>query len=147
VSARCDYCGAVAVTNGGGALVLRHGEGCADAAVVKLASAVRSHRYRYANEDELQQGLADALTDAGWEVEREVRLDRFSRIDLLIGRIGIEVKVASTAAEVERQVRRYLETRLLDGIVVVTSRVRHLGLPANIDGRPVEVVTLAGGGL
>jgi hypothetical protein len=147
VTARCTYCDTDATTGGSGALVIRHRDDCPDMLLVKLASAIRRRRFRYANEADLQEGLAAALTADGWPVEREVRLDAKCRVDLLIGRIGIEVKVASTADEVERQVRRYLDTRKLDAIVVVTSRVRHLTLPIDINGRPIEVVTLAGRGL
>lgn len=111
-----------------------------------VQAAIRAHRFSYSDEDRLQEGLAAALSGS-FPVEREVRIDARSRIDLVAGRIGVEVKVAGTVAELQRQISRYLASDLLDGLVVVTTRVGHLALPIAIHGKPVAVVTLAGQGL
>lgn len=111
-----------------------------------VANLIRAHRFRYSSELMLQTGIAGALTEVGETVEREVRLNTRDRIDLMVGRVGIEVKVNGTARDVARQVERYLASPLLDGIVVVSARVRHVGLHGDFGGKPVRVVTLAGGG-
>lgn len=108
-----------------------------------IIDVLAAHRFSYASEDDLQQGLAAALTGHGWDVEREVRLDNRSRIDLLAGRVGIEVKVAGAAAAVLRQLRRYALSDRVDGLVLVTSRVRHQ-LPAVLEGKPLSVYLIAG---
>jgi hypothetical protein len=113
---------------------------------LSLTEALRRHRFNYSNEDQLQQGIAAALTAAGFDVEREVRLDGRSRIDLLVGRVGIEVKVAGTPDAVERQLARYASSDRIDGLMLVTSRPRHL-IPQTINGKPVETVQLAAAGL
>lgn len=106
-----------------------------------VAQVVRGYRFVYASEEELQRGIAGALEREGYTVEYEAHLNARDRIDLLIGRVGVEVKIAGSAAEVARQVDRYLASDLIDGLVLVTGRARHTLL----DAHPrVEVVTLLG---
>lgn len=99
-------------------------------------------RFRFGSEDELQEGLALALGAAGHSVEREVRLDSHNRIDLLVERIGIEVKVAGKPDAVLAQVTRYAQSELVDGLILVTTRMRHR-LPPEINGKPVYLHSLA----
>lgn len=121
-------------------------------AAVQVANVVSAHRFRYASEARLQEGLAVALTQAGYNVRREVRLDARSRVDLIVEphrrleRVGVEVKVAGSRASVLRQVTRYLQSDEIDALVLVTSRVRHTFAPI-VAGKPLVVVQLAGAGL
>ncbi|HET7588612.1 MAG TPA: hypothetical protein VFK14_00280 [Solirubrobacterales bacterium] len=111
-----------------------------------MLGAIRRHTFQFANEDELQQGLAAALTSEGLDVEREVRFDKHNRIDLLVDRIGIEVKVKGGTAEVHRQLCRY--TPHVDQLVLVTIKAGHVqDLPSEIEGTPLSVVFIAGGAL
>jgi hypothetical protein len=120
----------------------------------RIADAIRGCRFRYHDEDGLQRGIAAALEGAQWPVEREVRLDSRSRIDLLVDvqlprgsiHVGVEAKIASSPAAVLRQVRRYLDSDRIDGLVLVTTRVRHLAVATTSD-KPLEVVSLVEGGL
>jgi alkanesulfonate monooxygenase SsuD/methylene tetrahydromethanopterin reductase-like flavin-dependent oxidoreductase (luciferase family) len=112
-----------------------------------IAAAIRSRRFRYVDEDRLQRGIAAALIADGFTVEREHRLDRWNRLDMLVdGRIGVEVKIAGSRAEVRRQIERYLRHDI-EGVVLVTSRSSHVRVPALLRGKPVEVVCLNGAGL
>lgn len=104
-----------------------------------VAAAVRGYRFVYAMEEQLHDGIAGVLERAGYEVEREVRLSSRSRVDFLIGRIGVEVKIAGSASEVARQIDRYLTSPMLDGVVLVTARARHEVLEAH---PCIEVVSL-----
>jgi hypothetical protein len=108
----------------------------------QVVDVIHAHRFAYADEDELQRGLAAALTAHGMTVQREVRLDSRSRLDLLVGRIAVEVKVGGSAGGLRRQVTRYAESDRVEGVVAVTSRVRHLALPGQIAGKPVRVVSV-----
>lgn len=112
-----------------------------------VVAAIAARRFTYSDEARLQEGIATALAADGLSVEREVRLDSRCRIDLAVGRVGIEVKVAGRAAEVRRQISRYLASDRLDALVLVTNRVRHLSVPDRIHGKPVRVVTLIEAGL
>lgn len=108
-----------------------------------IEAVLRCARLSYANEDELQAGLAAALTEAGYEVQREVRLTPRDRIDLLVGDVGIEVKIAGDYARVNRQLERYAASDQVASLILVTNRHRH-NPPAAIAGKPVSVVRLLG---
>ncbi|ARC56003.1 hypothetical protein AS850_02810 [Frondihabitans sp. 762G35] len=102
----------------------------------------------YVTEDDLQAEILTALAEAGVEARREVRLsDDRSRIDLMAGRVGIEVKTDGGWADVIRQLTRYANCAEIDELVLVTTRTRHHHLPAVLGGKPVHLVSLIGGAL
>ncbi|MHB1782908.1 MAG: hypothetical protein ACYCTE_09495 [Acidimicrobiales bacterium] len=109
-----------------------------------IVAALRRLRCRFADEDQLQAMLADGLTQLGFDVKREVALARGGRIDLLVDRIGIEVKIAGQTSSVARQLRRYASSDLVDELVLATTCPRHAGAAPMIDRTPVHVVVLAG---
>ena len=109
-----------------------------------VVAALRRLRCRFANEDQLQAMLAAGLTQLGFAVTREIALGPGMRIDLLVGRVGIEVKISGQTTSVARQLRRYATSDLVDELVLVTSCPRHAGVSSLIDGTPVHVVVLAG---
>lgn len=90
-----------------------------------IIAAIHGFEFHYSDEHQLQEGLAAALTERGFDVRREVRLNSHDRIDLVVDRVGIEVKIQGRAASVQRQCRRYLASDALDEVVLVTSRPRH----------------------
>jgi hypothetical protein len=104
-------------------------------------------RRRLSWEAELQEGLAEVLTRAGYRVEREARLSARDRIDLLVDRVGIEVKVGGPAGSVVRQLERYADSEDLDALVLASSRRHHLAMPGVLNGKPVVVVSLVAGAL
>lgn len=111
--------------------------------VVDIVDCLRGVSFHYVDEDELQRGLSFVLTDAGYRVQREVALAPGERIDLMVGHVGIEVKIASTAATVHRQLKRYAATGLVDALILVTNRARHMTLDEiTIGSVPVTVVRL-----
>lgn len=101
-----------------------------------IVRTIQATRFRYANEDQLQQGLAEAL--ASFDPVREVRLDARNRIDLVCGPVGVEVKVAGNAETVTRQLARYAPH--FDALVLVTTRLAHRDVPNRIGGKVVRVV-------
>lgn len=108
-----------------------------------VAAVLRGYRYTYRSEDDLQEAVAAALDAAGVPAAREVRLDGRSRIDVLAGRVGVEVKLRGTPAAAGRQLRRYLAHPAVDEVVLVTAR----GWTAADLGADVEVVAIARAGL
>lgn len=111
-----------------------------------VVDVLSARRFSYGSEDQLQAGLAAALEDAGFEPEREVYLAGAGRIDLLVGRVGIEVKVAGSPGRVLEQLRRYAASGQIDGLVLVTSQFKHR-MPEVVGGKPLECVSIAGAGL
>lgn len=102
---------------------------------IDVLDVIRGARFLWASEDDLQRGLADALEQAGFRVEREVRLNARDRIDLLVDGVGIEVKITGAWRDVERQLRRYLESTVLNELVLVTAKALHRRIPQGAVGR------------
>lgn len=107
-----------------------------------ITELLARYRFTWTTENELAVQLADVLAAAGIPVEQEVRLTPDSRIDLMAGRVGIEVKIAGTAEAAARQLQRYAATGAVDELVLATTRVAHRGLPAELGGIPVTVAYL-----
>ena len=109
------------------------------ARIVNALSAVRMPAQP--EEYDIHAAVARALTEAGLEYEHEYRLGPRRRIDFRVGRVGIEVKKGRPAASaLTQQLRRYLESDDLDGVVVVAQRA--VRLPQVLSGKPVTVVSL-----
>lgn len=111
----------------------------------RIAELIMSARYNFANEVELQDGVEQVLKANGYGVRREVKLDGANRIDLMVGDIGIEVKIASSALQVARQLERY--TPFTNELILVTTLAAHRAMPSKIAGSPVTVVFLGEGAL
>lgn len=92
-------------------------------------------------EYDIHAAVARALSDAGLNFEHEYRLGPRRRIDFRVGRVGIEVKKGHPASsELTRQLRKYLESDALDGVIVVAQRAT--ALPETLCGKPVRLVSL-----
>jgi len=111
----------------------------------KVLAAIRGHRFRYTNEDELQEGIAAALAASGLEPLREVSLSDSDRIDIFVDPVGIEVKVAGSQTHPWGQLKRYAEHDAIQSLVLVTNRTYQL--PDEVGGKPLRLVSLAGMGL
>lgn len=105
------------------------------------------NRWRFTDTDEhaLQAGIDQALREAGYVPRREVILSPRDRIDFMIGHLGIEVKVAGTAATVIRQLRRYAAHPDIDSLMLVTTRVQLSALGGCSLSVPLRIVTIMRG--
>lgn len=105
------------------------------------AKVLGSHRYRFANEYDLQLGIAELLHSFGYAFCREFQ-SRVGRIDfVLAGDIGLEVKVDGSRAALLRQLSRYARSGEFDGLLVVASRRRLIAeFPAELEGVPLRTV-------
>ncbi|MDA8064462.1 MAG: hypothetical protein M0031_02985 [Thermaerobacter sp.] len=82
-----------------------------------------------------------ALADAGISFRREVRLAPRSRIDYLVGGVGIEVKRGRwDRLRIEAQVGRYARSDVLEELILVTERA--VRLPPEVCGKPLHVLPL-----
>lgn len=111
----------------------------------EVLAALRGHRFLYTSESELQEGIHHLLEQGGLNAVREVRLSDRDRIDLLVDRIGIEVKVAGSQTHPWDQLKRYAGHDQIEVLILVTNRVYRL--PDEVGGKPLYVVSLAGIGL
>lgn len=111
--------------------------------VDRIAGAVRAASFVHVAERGLHEQVADLLAAAGLPVEREVRLADAERIDLLVGAVGVEVKVKGPANAVLRQLLRYARSDRVEALVLVTTRAAHLRLPRTAGGKPLTVLFVA----
>jgi hypothetical protein len=98
--------------------------------------------YSWASEADLQGSVFKVLDQSGYDVQREVALNARDRVDFMVGKIGIECKVAHSATQVIRQLARYVESPLIDEIILLTTRHAHQSIPTEMGGKPIHVVYL-----
>lgn len=97
------------------------------------------------DEASVQVALERLLIRENIEHGREVRLDKASRIDFMVGAIGVEVKVGGGLASVARQLERYARLDAILEIVLVTTRVQLARVPREANGKRIHVAALVGG--
>lgn len=112
--------------------------------VERISRCIMRHSFLHADEDALQAGIAEALDQAGFAAEREVRLSDRDRIDLLVGDVGVEVKTNGTSIAAFRQCQRYAHSPRVAALILVTTRAAHTDLPATVGGKPLTVLPLLG---
>lgn len=115
------------------------------AAVVRTIAGVQ---FTFANEEQLQAGILDALEHAGIVAKREVVLSRnHGRVDLFVpDGVAVEVKTAGTWSAVYRQLERYTRAPEVRRLVLVTTKAEHTQkIPRQIGGVIVEMVLLRNG--
>lgn len=111
-----------------------------------LYAALEAHRPAAYSERALCDGIERAILGLGLTFEREFALNGRDRPDFMVGRapvIAIEVKIKGSLAELMRQVARYAEAPDVSGILVLTTRSAHGGLPPTLGGKPVAVKLLS----
>lgn len=111
----------------------------------EISTIIQAHRYRFENEDELQGHIEAVLLANGVDCIREVRLNDHDRADLMADKILIEVKIGTSRAGVIRQLHRYSLCDGVSEIVLVTSKSNHLGMPREMNWKPIHVASLLGG--
>lgn len=98
-------------------------------------------------ERDLHDVLALRLAAAGLSHVREARLSDRDRVDLLVGRVAVEVKVAGGLIDVLRQCQRYARSEQVDSVALVTTVHAHRSAPLTVGGKPLRVLYVGGGWL
>lgn len=91
-------------------------------ALLSALAAILNTQFRAGSEEELQEGLGQALTAAGIPFEREVILGPQDRIDFLVGDVGIELKVKGSVESAHRQLARYARHEKVQHLLLVTTK-------------------------
>lgn len=117
--------------------------------VKRIVSAIGSRSFRYSNEAELQDGLAEVFREEGIKFEREKDLGDAGRIDFLVeGDVGLEVKVKGSPSKVAIQLLGYAGRPELSALILVTGRSRlAVGFPNEMSGKPFVAIPLWKGAL
>lgn len=108
----------------------------------RICTVFNRNRYNFQDETSLQEGLAVALSRAGIEFEREVRLDAHNRPDFMLGSVAVEVKIKGTFAQFLRQAARYLELEQISVLIVVGTPKWMAAVPSTLMGKPIYTVRL-----
>lgn len=87
-----------------------------------VLSAVTNHlsryAYRYGDEIQLHERIAQVLTLHGFEYERERVLDARNRADFWLDGLVIEVKVGGGLSDALHQVGRYIKLPDVTGVIL-----------------------------
>lgn len=110
-----------------------------------IIAALAGHSFRFGTEEEFQNGIAWALAESGIECQREADLDQRDRIDFLVGRVGVEVKIKGSLTKLTAQLLRYAQHDAVDELVLVTSERRLANLPLRLNDKKLTVVTISRG--
>jgi hypothetical protein len=109
-------------------------------AIEAILAVLRSNRFNFNNEADLQAGISSALSTAGIPHLREHRLSGEDRIDFYFTdrRIGMEVKIKGSPSAVLSQLLRYAQHDDVASLILVTSRLRLAGEEESLNGKPVS---------
>ncbi len=107
----------------------------------ELVLKLRRVRLPNATEQATQDACEEWLKKEGIPYEREVVIGEGERVDFLIaGEIGLEIKVKYPKRQIYRQLERYSLTGRVTSLVLLTGT--YLGLPAELNGVPVYMVSM-----
>jgi hypothetical protein len=98
----------------------------------------------HGSEEELNLLVERLLGAAGIEFKREHPLSKRDRVDFLVGRLALELKVDGSAAAILRQLDRYAESPDVDDLVLVTTRHSHRFATTKLRGKPIHVICMGG---
>lgn len=107
-----------------------------------IASTLKTHRFRFAHEAQLQLAIEQAFAASGVLARREVVLAPGDRVDFLIDDIAVEVKIKGDFARVAEQLQRYASAPIVAGVLLVTTRRQLLAMPETFHGKPLRCVLL-----
>lgn len=111
-----------------------------------IAHALGSYSYRYGDEAQLHDRLAEVLTAQPCRFDRERRIDARNRFDFLIaGGIVVEVKVDGSLGQALRQIERYAALDDVAAVLLATTQRWGAGpidSRAMFHGKPFEMVRL-----
>lgn len=88
--------------------------------MTEIVRLIESRKINTTTEANIQRDVANLLREAGFHPDEEVQLDAASRIDIMVGSIGLELKARAPRRKVYSQLERYTASPLLKGLVLVT---------------------------
>lgn len=105
-----------------------------------VATVLRNTRLRVSHEAVLQNDIQAALDRAGIDYGREHALSQADRPDFMCGGVVIEAKARYAKRSIYRQLERYAAHAEVTDIVLVSGTA--MGMPAEINGKPILVVSI-----
>lgn len=113
----------------------------------RIAELIELHCIPTSTELAAHRRIRKLLEAEGFEVECEVALTRGDRIDVLVGTVGVEVKVrGGRRLDILRQLERYAASDRVEALVLGTGGAWPRGF-VEVKGKPLFVASLVGGWL
>lgn len=111
-----------------------------------LAKELSQYSFNYSSEDDLQRGMAQVFDAMGEPYEREHRLSKEDRIDFYfpMKKVGVEVKIDHPLSALTRQLMRYVQHEAIDGLMLVSGKMRLTNMPDKMNGKPLVIHSLLG---
>ena len=106
----------------------------------KILYLLSGNRFDVSDEMRCHGQIKDLFDKLNIGYQHEVRLSQASRIDFMIGKVGVEVKVKGVARSIFKQLQRYAQHDEVDCIILLTNK--SMGLPALIEGKPAYYVNM-----
>ncbi|ODP35094.1 hypothetical protein [Pandoraea sp. ISTKB] len=113
---------------------------------IALVRLLQQHRFDLSTEKHLQAEIEDVLLKAGITFEREKRLSAGDIPDFLVaGGVVVECKIRDKSRKIEvfKQLQRYAQHPSVSAIVLASNMA--MGLPPDINGKPVYAASLSRG--
>jgi hypothetical protein len=110
----------------------------------RLEATLTRFAYRFADELQLHEAIAEVLTGDGIAFKREHIVDAKSRADFWIDGTVIEVKIAGSFADAFRQCQRYGAHESVAAVLLATTKVGWARgwRPSACSGKPFSLVVL-----
>ena len=107
-----------------------------------VLSLLREYGYATGAEKLVHDGVSQVLTTHGIPFHREMVLSLRDRIEFYLPehRLGIECKIEGSEAAVLRQCMRYMQSELIGGLALMTSRNKHRRIPETLNQKPLHLV-------
>lgn len=116
--------------------------------IAEVVRLVQRSRFDLSSEKHLQADVEAALHDAGIDFEREKRLSQRDIPDFFLsGGVILECKMRNKSRKIEifKQLQRYASHPEVSAIILASNVA--MGLPPEIDGKPVYAASLSHGWL
>lgn len=112
-----------------------------------LVRLIESSRFDLSTEKHLQEDVASALREAGIQFVREKALSARDIPDFMVGGVAIECKMRNKSRKMAifQQLSRYAEHADVECIILASNLV--MGLPGEINGKPLYAASLSKGWL
>ena len=112
-----------------------------------VVSLFKRARFDLSSEQNLKDEIESIYKLYAIEYKREFRLDKLSILDFYMphDKVAIEVKIKGRAKDIYQQCERYCQYQEVNSLILLTNKI--MGLPKEINGKPVQVVSLGVGWL
>lgn len=109
-----------------------------------VGTAIGRRAYLPESEKDYGDAIAKALTEARIPFEREFPLGN-KAVDFMISGLAVELKTKGGLSEITRQISGYLEHDSVIGLLLVSTRMQHSGIPFAMSGKPCWYMRTKGG--